>query len=142
MSADPITAAVHFQANLLVAVRLVRFIHTGEILMPLELNRLKASALAARANYDRVCKAYDKFNKDAPAHAADVEGMAADIGMMGSDLAFAVNTLGNGAPPSGDGSKAAGESQSAQKPPAATSPALTPENAQEATVKPVEQFRG
>lgn len=63
--------------------------------VPIELKGIKAKALAARANLDRINRAYDKFNEDAPSHAAEVESMAAQVDELNSDLSFATNLLGN-----------------------------------------------
>jgi branched-subunit amino acid aminotransferase/4-amino-4-deoxychorismate lyase len=64
--------------------------------MALEFKGLKGKALTARANIDRLNKAYDKFNEMAPTHAADVEALAGQVENMNDDLAFAVTALGNG----------------------------------------------
>jgi hypothetical protein len=64
-------------------------------LMAIEIKGLKADALTARANLDKLRAAYAKFNEAAPAHAADVEGLAATIGGMQSDLEFAATVMGN-----------------------------------------------
>jgi hypothetical protein len=63
--------------------------------MAIEIKGLKADALAARANLDKLRAAYAKFNAAAPSHAADVEGMATQIGGMQSDLEFAATVMGN-----------------------------------------------
>lgn len=63
--------------------------------MAIEIKGLKADALTARANLDKLRAAYAKFNEAAPAHAADVEGLAASIGGMQSDLEFAATVMGN-----------------------------------------------
>jgi hypothetical protein len=63
--------------------------------MPIEIKGLKAKAMLARSNIDRITKAYDKFNEAAPAHAADVEGLAEQISEHHDDLTFAANVLGN-----------------------------------------------
>jgi len=64
-------------------------------LMAIEIKGLKADALTARANLDKLRAAYAKFNEAAPAHAADVEGLATTIGGMQSDLEFAATVMGN-----------------------------------------------
>ena len=63
--------------------------------MAIEIKGLKADALTARANLDKIRAAYAKFNAAAPAHAADVEGLAESIGGMQSDLEFAATVMGN-----------------------------------------------
>jgi hypothetical protein len=65
--------------------------------MAIEIKGLKAKALAARANLDKLSQAYDKFNEMAPAHAADVEGLASQITSMQTDLEFASTLMGNSA---------------------------------------------
>lgn len=65
--------------------------------MAIEIKGLKADALTARANLDKLRAAYAKFNEAAPAHAADVEGLATQIGGMQSDLEFAATVMGNSA---------------------------------------------
>ncbi len=65
--------------------------------MAIEIKGLKADALTARANLDKLRAAYAKFNEAAPAHAADVEGLAESIGGMQSDLEFAATVMGNSA---------------------------------------------
>ena len=65
--------------------------------MAIEIKGLKADALTARANLDKLRAAYAKFNEAAPAHAADVEGLATTIGGMQSDLEFAATVMGNSA---------------------------------------------
>lgn len=69
--------------------------------MPLELKGLRDKAVLARANLDKLHEAYDKFNVDAPQHAADVESLASQIGDMQDDLKFATTTLGNSGGASG-----------------------------------------
>lgn len=64
-------------------------------IMALEIKGLKGKALKARANIDALNAAYDKFNEDASAHAADVEGLTSQVTSMQDDLQFAVTTLGN-----------------------------------------------
>jgi len=70
--------------------------------MAIEIKGLKADALTARANLDRLRAAYARFNELAPAHAADVAKMADDVTVMQSDLEFAANLLGNSAGASGE----------------------------------------
>jgi hypothetical protein len=65
--------------------------------MAIEIKGLKADALTARANLDKLRAAYAKFNEAAPAHAADVEGLTSQIGGMQSDLEFAATVMGNSA---------------------------------------------
>lgn len=90
-----ITRAIDGAADRIIAYRFVRLIETGGILMPLEIKGLKGKALKARANIDALNAAYDKFNEDASAHAADVEGLTSQVTSMQDDLQFAVTTLGN-----------------------------------------------
>jgi hypothetical protein len=61
----------------------------------LEMKGLKAKAVAAAANMDRLNAAYDKFNSAAPAHAVDVENLTPQIEAMTHDLQFAAQVLGN-----------------------------------------------
>jgi hypothetical protein len=61
-------------------------------------NELKMDALTARDNLDRIKAAYAKFNDIAPAHAIDVEGLAEQVSTMQSDLEFAAGLLGNSPP--------------------------------------------
>jgi len=63
--------------------------------MAIEIKGLKADALTARANLDRVRAAYARFNQAAPAHADDVDKLASDITGMQSDLEFAATVMGN-----------------------------------------------
>lgn len=63
--------------------------------MALELKGLKGKALKARASLDALNTAYDKFNVDAAAHAADVTALTKDLEGMQDDLQFATATLGN-----------------------------------------------
>ena len=70
--------------------------------MALQLKGIAGKALQARANVERLNKAYDTFNEAAPAHASDVEGLAKQVNGMQDDLDFAVNTLGNSAGVSDD----------------------------------------
>lgn len=63
--------------------------------MSLKLSNIGAKAMRARANMERIGKAYDDFNAKAEAHAADVESMTPQLHDMQSDLDFAVNVLGN-----------------------------------------------
>jgi hypothetical protein len=69
--------------------------HESRKNMAIEIKGLKADALTARANLDKLRAAYAKFNEAAPAHAADVEGLATTIGGMQSDLEFAATVMGN-----------------------------------------------
>ncbi len=71
--------------------------HESRKNMAIEIKGLKADALTARANLDKIRAAYAKFNETAPAHAADVEGLATTIGGMQSDLEFAATVMGNSA---------------------------------------------
>lgn len=64
-------------------------------LMAIEIKGLKAKALAARANLDKLSQAYDRFNEMAPAHAADVIGLTEQVTGMQSDLEFASTLMGN-----------------------------------------------
>lgn len=75
--------------------------------MAIELKGIRAKALAAAKNLDRINAAYDAFNTAAPAHAADVEGLAPQIDQLNSDLQFAAQVLGN----------SAGQSEQQQEPP-------------------------
>ena len=61
----------------------------------IEIKGLKAKALKAASNMDRLNQAYDKFNEAAPAHAMDVEGLTPQIEGLAEDLAFAAQVLGN-----------------------------------------------
>lgn len=70
--------------------------------MPIEIKGIRAKALKAAANLDRINAAYDKFNEAAPLHAADVEGLAPQITALNDDLQFAAQVLGNSAAPSGE----------------------------------------
>ena len=73
--------------------------------MALELRGLKAKALTAAANIDRLNKAYDAFNTAAPVHAADVEGLAPQVEGLSDDLKFASQVLGNSVAGSGEQEK-------------------------------------
>lgn len=61
--------------------------------MALEIKGLRAKALKAASNLDRLNAAYDAFNEAAPAHAADVEGLTPQITALGDDLTFATGKL-------------------------------------------------
>lgn len=63
--------------------------------MALEIKGLKANAISAAANLDRLNKAYSAFNTAAAAHAEDVEGLTPQINDLGDDLKFATQVLGN-----------------------------------------------
>jgi hypothetical protein len=76
------------------AARIVKRIER-ESGMAIDVSGLKAKALKARANWDRLHAAYDKFNELAPEHATEVEGMTSGLGEMQSDLEFATNLMGN-----------------------------------------------
>jgi hypothetical protein len=65
--------------------------------MALEINGLKANAIAAAGHIERLRRAYAKLNEVAPAHAADVEGLANQVSGVADDIAFAATVLGNSA---------------------------------------------
>lgn len=67
--------------------------------MAVDVSGLKAKALKARANWDRINAAYDKFNELAPDHATEVEGLSSGLAEMQTDLEFATNLMGNSPPP-------------------------------------------
>ena len=78
------------------AYRIVRRIERET--MAIDMSGLKAKAMAARANWERLNAAYEGFNTTAPLHAADVEALSAGLAEMQSDLDFATATMGNSPP--------------------------------------------
>ena len=94
---DDLTIALEKRTAHIVAARfhLENERHESRKKMAIEIKGLKADALTARANLDKIRAAYAKFNAAAPAHAADVEGLAESIGGMQSDLEFAATVMGN-----------------------------------------------
>ncbi|HEY1980730.1 MAG TPA: hypothetical protein VGH13_11635 [Xanthobacteraceae bacterium] len=82
--------------------------------MAMELKGLKANALAAAANIERLNRAYAAFNAAAPAHAADVEGLTPQITELADDLKFAAQVLGNSVNGSGDSQPKLAVSQNIQ----------------------------
>ena len=96
---DDLTIALNKRTAHIIAARfhLENERHESRKKMAIEIKGLKADALTARANLDKIRAAYAKFNAAAPAHAADVEGLAESIGGMQSDLEFAATVMGNSA---------------------------------------------
>ena len=93
---DALTVDILWLTLKVQAARIVRRIgrESGKP-MAIDVSGLKAKALKARANWDRINAAYDKFNELAPDHATEVEGLSSGLAEMQTDLEFATNLMGN-----------------------------------------------